>query len=116
MIDDSSEETNEDDLMKERHGSCGVKKELPKGLRRKIGHGLREIKEGFRHEEERSQDKHVHTQPTQPKRKRWSALEVFTWTCAISIAAARRGWHAHEPISLPHWNLMKDKDYSAALK
>jgi hypothetical protein len=103
--------------------AASVKKELPKGLRRKIGHGLREIKEGFRHEEERSQqqkqhrqDKHVHTQPTQPKRKRRSALEVFTWTCAISIAAARRGWHAHEPFSLPHWNLMKDKDYSAALK
>ena len=130
VTDDSSEEAKDDDLTKERHGSYVVKKELHKGLRRKIGHGLREIKEGFRHEEERSQqkqqeqrqqqqhrqDKHVPAAAASPKKKKWSVLEVFTWTCAISIAAACRGWHAHEPISLPHWDLMKDKDYTAALK
>ena len=60
--------------------------------------------------------KHVHTPETQPKKRRWSVLEVFTWTCAISMAAACRGWHAYEPVSLPHWDLMKDKDYTAALK
>ena len=40
---------------------------------------------------------------------------MFTWTCAISIAAAARGWLAHEPVTLPNWDLLKDDDYQAAL-
>ena len=129
VSDDSSEEAKEDELLEERHGSYVVKKELHKGLRRKISHGLREIKEGFRSEEDNKQEKNqqqqprqderVHThapQQQQQRRRRWSVLEVFTWTCAVSMAAACRGWQAHEPVSLPHWDLMKDKDYAAALK
>ena len=35
----------------------------------------------------------------------WRFLEIFTWTCAITMAAHLRGWETYEPITLPGWNL-----------
>ena len=35
----------------------------------------------------------------------WRFLEIFTWTCAITMAAHQRGWETYEPITLPGWNL-----------
>jgi hypothetical protein len=35
----------------------------------------------------------------------WRFLEIFTWTCAVTMAAQRRGWDTYEPITLPTWDL-----------
>ena len=36
----------------------------------------------------------------------WRFLEIFTWTCVISMVAHRRAcWETFEPITLPGWSL-----------
>jgi hypothetical protein len=36
----------------------------------------------------------------------WRVLEVFTWTCMITIVASKEfGWEGLEPITLPKWDL-----------
>ena len=32
------------------------------------------------------------------------------WTGAISMTASLHGWQSSEPISLPHWNLLKSQE------
>ena len=92
---------------------------MNKGLKRKLGHCVKEIKEGFQHEETRRTRKTASRDEKASRSMRrnrpFSVLEVFTWTCAISMMAASRGWIAYEPVTLPGWDLMKDSDYKAAL-
>ena len=112
------------------------KKIMNKGLKRKLGHCVKEIKEGFQHEKtkgikkapkkelKKAPDKNQmlnrfapKSEPHHHRRSRpFSVLEVFTWTCAISLVAASRGWTAYEPVTLPGWDLMKDNDYKMALE
>ena len=92
---------------------------MNKQLRRKIGHHVHEIGVSFNAEEDKPQGpevKETYIQQKKPsKRRRWSVLEVFTWTCAISLVASAREWTFHEPVTLPHWDLMKTEDYDQAL-
>ena len=72
---------------------------MNKHLRKKLGHHVQEIGVAFKEEQEKKEDQlsSVHFNRhfgDRPKaRKRWSVLEVFTWTCAISLMASARGWH-----------------------
>ena len=105
----------------EIYWTASSKKTMNKGLKRKLGHCVKEIKEGFQHEKTRSVGrtlkKDLKKAPDKAKRSRpFSVLEVFTWTCAISLVAASRGWTAYEPVTLPGWDLMKDSDYKMALE
>eukprot|EP00434_Breviolum_minutum_P025436 symbB.v1.2.022474.t1/scaffold1996.1/size93170/9 len=105
----------------EIYWTASSKKTMNKGLKRKLGHCVKEIKEGFQHEKtksfERTPKKELKKAPDKARRSRpFSVLEVFTWTCAISLVAASRGWTAYEPVTLPGWDLMKDSDYKMALE
>ena len=77
------------------------KKIMNKGLKRKLGHHVKEIKESFQQEKsievKRGRKKDPGEGPGTAKTRRsrpFSVVEVFTWTCAISIMAASRGWIA----------------------
>ena len=106
VSEDSTDDDQAQDEAEERHSYVslpGKKKMINKHLRRRLGHQAREIREAW--EEETRKDKQHSKLPSRvdPVRLRrssgrtWSVLDVFTWTCAISIAAAARGWLAHEP-------------------
>ena len=81
------------------------KKIMNKGLKRKLGHHVKEIKESFQQEKstevKKGRKKDVGEGRESRRSRPFSVLEVFTWTCAISIMAASRGWIAHEPVTLP---------------
>ena len=92
--------------------------QMHKHLRKRLKHQVKEIKETFHKEDNRtSQPLLRDPQPmSRPQVKsKWSVLEVFTWTCAITMMAASRGWIAHEPITLPRWNILNHHDYNQAL-
>ncbi|CAJ1408326.1 unnamed protein product [Effrenium voratum] len=90
---------------------AGNTKSFSKSMRSKCGRAAREIRKAGEDEIRRRQQ-----QPQQPQdpclrpsslplRKRWKVLEVFTWTCCISMMALERGWHMCEPVTLPGWDL-----------
>ena len=35
----------------------------------------------------------------------WRLLEIFTWTCMVTLVAHRMGWDTFEPVTLPGWDL-----------
>ena len=35
----------------------------------------------------------------------WRVLEIFTWTCMVTMAAHYKASEAYEPITLPGWDL-----------
>ena len=114
-ISSSEEEAHEEDAKEREKEVQGPKKKMNKHLKRKLGHHVNEVafQEGKKDEEP---VKGVFLQRTVRRtRSRWSVLEVFTWTCAISLVAAARHWQFHEPETLPRWDLMKEKDYEEAL-
>ena len=125
-----SEESEDDEEAareaEERHAFVTEPKHqkvINKGLRRKLGHHAREIRETAQQDsmaKKEIQKPSSHPPAKKPhspfcQKRRWSVLEVFTWTCAISLAAVERGWLAHEPITFPQWNLFQDSDYENAL-
>ena len=68
---------------------------------------------------ERKEEPEFQTFVSQKKRKegKWKVLEVFTWTCMISLCALETGkWQMLEPITLPHWDLLQEKDRQEALE
>ena len=124
LTDDSASE-DEREKEAEKRGSevfielGGKKKEMNKGLRKKLGHCVREVKESFQEEgkvPEKPLKKIPRLKSVYSGPRKWSVLEVFTWTCAISIMAGARGWVAHEPVTLPRWNLLCPEDYKSALE
>ena len=105
----SDESEDEEDMRREvQERENGVywtvssKKSMNKGLKRKLGHCVKEIKEGFQHEETRRTRKAASRDGKASRSMRrnrpFSVLEVFTWTCAISMMAASRGWIAYKPV------------------
>ena len=89
---------------------------LSKHEKRKIGHHLSELMDCYESEavnkkparttrEEEEEVLHVH-RGVRSGPKGWKVLEVFTWTCMVSLVAAARGWTMMEPVSLPGWNLL----------
>ena len=128
LTEESSDEEQAEQETEERHAfiSQHKKKEMHKSIRKKLGHCMNEIKSQYQDEgikartrKERICQKELARETVAPARprKRWTALEVFfTWTCAISIAAAVSGWEVQEPVTLPRWNLLDEKDYNQALE
>ena len=127
VTDTSSEEEDLREEMNYREVLVSRKKEMHKGVRKKIGHSVSEIKGQFQKERQKErrakaerkrkqeqENEKSEKSPSTPRR-RWTVLEIFTWTCAISMVAAARGWNVLEPVSLPRWNLLKQKDYNQAL-
>jgi hypothetical protein len=35
----------------------------------------------------------------------WRVLELFTWTCMVSLVAAQQGWEFLEPVTLPRFDI-----------
>ena len=52
----------------------------------------------------------------QPPKRPYKALEIFTWTLAITMVAVSRGWIGCEPVTLPRWDLRLERDRSAAFQ
>ena len=46
---------------------------------------------------------------TQRRAGPWRILEIFTWTCMVTMTADKLGWEAFEPITEPGWNLSEDR-------
>ena len=97
-----------------------------KSIRHRLGHASKEIEKTFREElseqkkrkaqEKKEEEKKSEEPRREVKRKRnWTVVEIFSWTCAISIMATMCHWQASEPISLPHWDILKEKDRADAL-
>ena len=89
-----------------------------KGARKRVQRHLDEIQEAFSLQQERTGEsnrqeirKKLKQQPLRQKRRAgpWRVMEIFTWTCMISIVAAVHGWIASEPMTLPRFDLA---DYS----
>jgi hypothetical protein len=60
----------------------------------------------------------------EPRRARagpWRVLEIFMWTCMVTMAAHYKGWEAFEPITLSGWDLnvaevrAKAREYSVQI-
>ena len=96
----------------------GKTTKMHKHLRKRLKHQVKEIKEAFYKEDRRVPQPLKKDSPPMSRSQvkgKWSVLEVFTWTCAITMMAASRGWEAHEPITLPGWNILDNHDYNRAL-
>ena len=131
ITDESSEEEEKEEQAEYRHAYPVNNKTAHKGVRSKLGHTAKEIGSYFREEEERKRKQEKERKRAHEERKRkaseekfgeekkrkkkgWTVVEIFTWTCAISIAASLSGWRASEPISLPHWDILKLEDQKEA--
>jgi hypothetical protein len=51
---------------------------------------------------------------TQRRTGPWRILEIFTWTCMVTMTADKLGWEAFEPITEPGWNLNLSGDRAKA--
>ena len=120
LTDESTDEEEARGEAEKRHVflSGAKKKDMYKGLRKKLGHHIKEIKGQYQDEEMKRQKKETVPREigTKTTRRRWKVLEVFTWTCAISMIASTMGWDVCEPVSLPRWDLLKDHDYEEAMQ
>ena len=51
------------------------------------------------------------------KKGKWKVVEIFTWTCMVSMCALQTGnWTMMEPITLPNWDLLRESDRKEALE
>jgi hypothetical protein len=104
------------------HDDEQVLKKLPtkvmsKTERHHVTRNLRELADMFRCESKQIQERIayiVRPRPTQRKPGPWRIIELFTWTCMVSIVGSISGWHATEPITLPTFDLLEDKDQEEA--
>lgn len=71
-------------------------KNMNKHLRRRLEHHVHVIGVTFNQEEGKHDSPEIkeilYLQQKPQTKRRWSVLEVFTWTCAISLAASARQW------------------------
>ena len=127
--EDTEEEMVPEDEYEARYGSVKI---MSKHLKRKIGHHVKELKESFEEELQRKTGQRQGCQDAEAflakepgwKNKKKEAtkgrplrvLEIFTWTCMISICAAERGWQAFEPITLPRWDIKDKQQQHEALR
>ena len=116
--EESSEEEDEDRRTEEYWN----KKWFSKGQKSDVGHSIHVMKENCAQEINLKRKEEVVEEPTfmtnrKSKGGKWKVLEVFTWTCMISLCALETGrWQMLEPITLPHWNLLQEKDRKEALE
>ncbi len=64
---------------------------------------LEEYRNWYREEVERPLNPNLHRSRRSGP---WRFLEIFTWTCAMTIQAMTMGWETYEPITLPKFDLM----------
>ena len=115
--EESEDEVGEKDTWK--------KKVMSKGQKTDVGHSVHVLKECLvneskkkREEEEQRTEAEVFVSRGVRKRQgQWKVLEIFTWTCMISMCAVETGrWSMMEPITLPRWNLLEAQDRQEALE
>ena len=106
----SSSET--EDEMAERHLALmaevdGDEEVLNKGQRRRLLAAAKTIQEGARAETLEHEAYVVKPVPRTPgSKQRFRILEIFTWSCMVSLTAARMGWEFLEPVTLESgWDL-----------
>ena len=34
-------------------------------------------------------------------------IEIFTWSCVMTMVAFGNGWETSQPVTLPHWDLLR---------
>ena len=96
----------------------GWVKWLQKGARRHIRATARTVSEamyGEAKKKERPVKTKVRNEGPVSKRRPgpWRVVEIFTWTCVISMVASGRGWDVLEPITLPRWDVRNQSDREA---
>ena len=110
-VDFLTESESDEDPMPSRSW-VSEEKPMYKGLKHRLGHAMNEIKQCFKVEEKiqrkrKEEDGHGEgssdTRRGMKRKRPWTILDIFSWTCAITMVASLQGWHASEPISLPHW-------------
>ena len=92
------------------------KKVLSKREKRKVAHHVAELGECHEKECKRKQRMKIaeaevyHVRPTlKPKGRKFTVMEVFTWSCMVSMVAVTQGWTMLEPVTLPGWNLLDEQ-------
>ena len=105
--DTSDSEEGDSDIQDEHYEDAlttGITEEgseiLTKGQRRRLLNAAQQIADAAALEVSSKAARLTKT-PKAPPRTRWRILELFTWSCVLSITATERGcWEAWEPISL----------------
>lgn len=124
MSSDRSETDEEELEMMERHeilqADVGDEEVLNKGQRRRLLAATKVIQDAAAGEVEG--EKKVFMARNGGKnpaaaRTSWKILEVFTWTCMISMLAASRGWEFLEPVTIESgWDLRKPEVQEKAME
>ena len=112
--DEESETEAQDE--KEVHGPV---KHMSKAQRSEWRHNTRGIQDTYVQRKNEAKEKITRQMPRVRRSKSgpWKVLEVFTWTCMISLCAVQRGnWQMMEPVTLPNWDLHDMEHQNEALK
>ena len=123
--DESEDEMVPEDEYEARYGNTKV---MSKHLKRRLGHHVKELKKSFEEELKKKADKAQESRDAEvllAKEPAWRnkkkegqrgrplrVLEIFAWTCMISVCAVERGSQAFEPTTLSRWDV-KDKQQQA---
>ena len=89
---------------------------MSKGVKRRARHHVKEIKEAMTSTSKPSVPRPIPRPEVLPPKRPYKVLEIFTWTMAITMVAATRGWIGQEPVTLPRWNLREAQDRAAAFQ
>ncbi|CAL1135188.1 unnamed protein product [Cladocopium goreaui] len=104
---ETDEDTDEEELMEEQ---VYHQKQMSKHEKRALGHNTTVLRDVLQVEKKgkKKDKKKDAAKPKAPVRKGgpWRVLEVFTWSCMVSMVAVKRGWQMLEPVTLPHWDLL----------
>ena len=115
---EQEEEEEEEEEVKAVFVEKGAVRYLSKHQRSQVRHNMRELKEiQVLKEKDRKSKKVTESLPGRWRSKRgpWRVIELFTWTCMISMCAVQTGrWEMWEPISLPSWDLQRDDHQAEA--
>ena len=115
--EEQSDEETEEEQPEEQQGVFVTVQEadadtkfMSKGAYRHVRAALKTIQEGMVEEKGKKNKKVKRTNvektlavaSAEPRRAGpWRVLEIFTWTCMVTMAAHYKGWEAFEPITLP---------------
>ena len=119
---DSSSDEAEDNRLSDEEERVWNQKVMNKSQRSEVGHVVQETQRTYwqqREEDSKKKDEKEVFPAGRTSRKKsgvWKVVEVFTWTCMISLCAAERSnWSMMEPVTLPGWNLLEEADRQEAL-
>ena len=120
---DRSETDEEEQDMMERHeilqADIGDEEVLNKGQRRRLLAASKIIQDAAAGEAADERKVYMARNGSANKsasRSTWKILEVFTWSCMISMLAASRGWQFLEPITIEAgWDLRKPEVQEMAM-